>query len=286
MSSIEATRRWLVVEVAEQAFGIDVESIQELLDLTSQSVHRLPRSSPHMLGMLRVRESVLPLVDLRRLIGVPSMEAETESVIELLNERRRDHVNWLSELEASVDESRPFRLTTDPHACAFGRWYDQLMADRKAVDRFTNGNLALRNVLESFDLCHQRIHAIAHQVTNLVETGDVAAARAVIEATRNGDLKRMIALFERACELVGTVRHPRVVLVRIGGDVVGLAVDDVCQVAEIATETYRYLNVGTATSFVECVATDACGRLIQLINLEDLERQLTGDETAAGASPL
>ena len=277
----KTARRWLIVEVAEQAFGLDVEAVQELIDLGGQPVHRLPESNPHLLGVLRVRDAVVPLVDFRRLIGVPSMQSEVEEVIKLLHQRRQDHINWLKELEASVNESRPFGLATDPHACAFGEWYDRLMGDRKALDRFTSGNLALLTALESFDLCHKRIHAIAEQVTQLVDRGDIEGARKVIDATRHGDLKRMLDLFDRVCELVASVRRARVVLVRVADHVAGLAVDEVCQVTELPPDSYRDVGVGQSGGLVDRLATDTSDRLVQLVNLESLERTLGHEPVAA-----
>ncbi|HHK40818.1 MAG TPA: chemotaxis protein CheW, partial [Planctomycetaceae bacterium] len=88
----KTARRWLIVEVAEQAFGLDVEAVQELIDLGDQPVHRLHESDPHLLGVLRVRDAVVPLVDFRHLIGVPSMQSEVEEVVELLHQRRQDHI--------------------------------------------------------------------------------------------------------------------------------------------------------------------------------------------------
>lgn len=40
----------------------------------------------------------------------------------MLAERETDHVNWINELERSVQEKRKFTLTTDPYKCAFGKW--------------------------------------------------------------------------------------------------------------------------------------------------------------------
>jgi hypothetical protein len=52
-----------------------------------------------------------------------------EAFCVVLGQRQQDHMKWLTESEASVAENRPFALTTDPHACAFGRWYDNFHTD-------------------------------------------------------------------------------------------------------------------------------------------------------------
>lgn len=35
-----------------------------------------------------------------------------------MRQREQDHLRWVNELRTSIQERRPFTLTTDPHACA------------------------------------------------------------------------------------------------------------------------------------------------------------------------
>ncbi len=268
----QTQNRWLIIELADQAFGLGIEYVQELIDLTSQQIHRIPYQGREMAGVIRVRSAVIPLLDLRALLGMPSMEDETAEVVDMLHQRRQDHIRWIEELEASVLESRPFRLATDPHACGFGKWYDALMGDRRALDRFTNGNLALRNVLDSFDLYHRRIHGIAERVTRMVEGGQVSEARALIDATRDTDLATMVELFDRTCDLVSTLRRGCVVLVRFEDGTVGLPVDRVLQVTEIPVDAQKTLTAGPADDdrLVRGVAHVDGGKLIQLLQLDRL----------------
>jgi purine-binding chemotaxis protein CheW len=65
--------------------------------------------------------------------------------------REQDHRKWLLELEASVQEHRSFLMTTDPHKCAFGKWYDNYHAD----------NAWLAALLKKVDGPHRQIHAVA-----------------------------------------------------------------------------------------------------------------------------
>jgi hypothetical protein len=65
--------------------------------------------------------------------------------------REQDHRKWLLELEASVQEHRSFLMTTDPHKCAFGKWYDNYHAD----------NAWVAALLKKVDGPHRQIHAVA-----------------------------------------------------------------------------------------------------------------------------
>lgn len=63
---------------------------------------------------------MIPMIDLRKRLGMTSAAAENNQFCALMDQRRQDHVNWLNELEASTRERREFKLTTGPHKCAFG----------------------------------------------------------------------------------------------------------------------------------------------------------------------
>ena len=74
-----------------------------------------------------------------------------ENQITMLKEREKDHRNWLSELESSVKENRPFTLATDHHKCKFGQWYDSYVPKSYEESEF----------LKKFEMPHKRIHEVA-----------------------------------------------------------------------------------------------------------------------------
>lgn len=83
-------------------------------------------------------------------------------------------------------ENREFKLTTDPHACAFGKWYDHFE---------TNDN-TLEYLLRKFDAPHKRIHKVGVEVRQLVDQGEREKAFDVIRKAKNNELIQMIKLFD------------------------------------------------------------------------------------------
>jgi len=117
----------------------------------------VPHAPSYVRGIINLRGKVLPLIDLRSRLGFGSKITELTDFTTMLAKREQDHKNWLNELEASIVEKREFTLTTDPHKCAFGKWYDN----------YETNDLSARAILRKFDRPHRRIHAIAHQVEEL-----------------------------------------------------------------------------------------------------------------------
>ena len=83
-------------------------------------------------------------MDLRVRLGMIPLKKEIDDLVDLMKQREQDHRKWLEELESSVRQQREFKLATDPHKCAFGKWYDT----------FTTDNLTLGHALKKFDQPH------------------------------------------------------------------------------------------------------------------------------------
>jgi purine-binding chemotaxis protein CheW len=88
---------------------------------------------PEIRGVINSRGKVIPLIDLRVKLGLPSANVELDELIQLLHDREQDHYNWLPELEACVRERRQFKLARDPHACKFGLWHDKFQTDNSLL---------------------------------------------------------------------------------------------------------------------------------------------------------
>lgn len=200
--SHESAPLHVMVRVGDRLFGIPAACVAEMVRLPRLS--QVPHSQEHVRGVMTLRGEAIEVFDLRRVVGLPTLRAETEELLEMLAAREEDHRRWLAELERSVRERVPFGLATDPHKCAFGRWYDAFETD----------NAMLLRYLPKFDEPHQRIHALAREVDELVRAGDADRAIARIEATRGRELAEMIALFRGLRDVLGGDRREIVLVLR------------------------------------------------------------------------
>ncbi len=57
-------------EVAGQEYAIAIENVQEIVQVPEQIIH-VPRSEAHVLGVMTLRNRLLPLVSLRRMFALP-----------------------------------------------------------------------------------------------------------------------------------------------------------------------------------------------------------------------
>jgi purine-binding chemotaxis protein CheW len=63
VEDIKETRQYLTFKLDEEVFAIDVAKVREVLDLTS--ITKIPRTPDFMSGVINLRGSVVPVVDLR-----------------------------------------------------------------------------------------------------------------------------------------------------------------------------------------------------------------------------
>jgi purine-binding chemotaxis protein CheW len=62
-------------EVAGQEYAMAIESVQEIVQIPENIVH-VPRSESHVVGLMTLRNRLLPLVNLRRMFHLPDREAD------------------------------------------------------------------------------------------------------------------------------------------------------------------------------------------------------------------
>jgi chemotaxis signal transduction protein len=223
----ELSNKYLIIDISGEKYAIEIAYIKEIVQLPK--VTRVPDPDISFRGVIKLREDTIPIYDLRKLLGLPSLEEEDIKLIELLKEREKDHIKWLEELVSSIEEKREFKLTTDPHACAFGKWYDNFHTD--------DINLSL--FLTQFDIPHKRIHAIAVEVRNKIKTGDNESAMQIIEHAKESDFKILLNLFKDIDKHIQTSHRELAIIVQFDEKVKSYSADRVDEIIEILPDNIQ-----------------------------------------------
>jgi len=71
VNEITETRQYLTFKLGNEIFATDVATVREVLDLTT--ITAIPRTPDFMRGVINLRGSVVPVVDLRLRFGLPSV---------------------------------------------------------------------------------------------------------------------------------------------------------------------------------------------------------------------
>jgi len=71
-SKIAQTALYLTFKLGEEVFAVDVYQVREVLDLSP--ITKVPQSPDFMRGVINVRGSVVPVMDMRTKFGMPPVE--------------------------------------------------------------------------------------------------------------------------------------------------------------------------------------------------------------------
>lgn len=211
---------YVFVTVADQRMAVPVSWVREMVPLPR--VVGVPNSPAFVQGVINLRGRVMPLIDLRTRLGYLSCAQERRDQKRMLEQRRADHIAWLKELEASINEERPFKLATDPHKCAFGKWY--------YVDRHqeaSSGCMIMEGLLAKFEKPHNRIHGLAEEVLALAREGQHREALDRIEETRQTTLATLLQLFDQVLAEIDDAARELAMVLDGGKGSVAVSVDGV-----------------------------------------------------------
>jgi len=260
---------WLVVKLKGQSFALPSEEVRELV--MNPQVTPVPETPEYIRGVMNTRGRTIPVVDLRKRLGMTSAVAETEAFCALMDQRRQDHVNWLNELEASVRERREFKLATDPHKCKFGLWYDSYKPDNDWIGA----------LLRRFAEPHQQIHATAKEVFALQSQGNWEGATDLIDRTRSGVLAKMIALFENLQALIRETQQETAIMLQTDSRTFAVLVDEAVAVEKFEEGSMGPLPVTADDGVVARFGSKGKGQ--PLVLLVTAERVLDRDISVPNA---
>ncbi|HEX9019707.1 MAG TPA: chemotaxis protein CheW, partial [Nitrospirota bacterium] len=100
-SVMEATQ-YLTFKLDDEVFALDITKVREVLDFTT--VTKVPRTPEFMRGVINLRGSVVPVVDLRLKFGMTRTEKTVNTCIIIVEVAVDDETTILGALADSVQE--------------------------------------------------------------------------------------------------------------------------------------------------------------------------------------
>jgi len=256
---------YVIAGVKGLQLAVSAEYVQEIV--RTPRWHEVPNTPRYIRGVINLRGKVLPLVDLRLRLNLPSALEDVDQMIAMLGDRERDHILWLKELLGAVSEGRPFTLARDPTECAFGKWYYSYKPE----------DIGFASVMYRFEMPHRRIHTIADTVLKLAEQGQGDQAKELIRRTEQGDLHTVVNLFAEARAAFREAHKEVAIVLTDGRRHLSLTVDSVASVESIAEDT-----IADATSATGSVKSDLLTKVAHRANDKGIVFLLDAEALLAG----
>jgi len=102
VTSITDTRQYLTFQLGEEVFGLDVSHVREILEFTT--VTKVPKTPDFMRGVINLRGSVVPVLDMRLKFGLTQTEKTVNTCIIVVEVSFEDEHTIIGALVDSVEE--------------------------------------------------------------------------------------------------------------------------------------------------------------------------------------
>ncbi len=257
MEEIKEKLPYILLKISDNIYAISCERVVSTSIL--KEVTPIPKAPKEVRGVIKFREQVIPFVDLRKIFAFKSVEEEIKEFFDLMEARRQDHIYWVNTLENCVKENTKFTLTTDPHACAFGKWYDSY--DSK------NTNLMFLITFARFNNPHKNVHEIGVKVNHLMLEGKLEEAQKIIDETKDTDFKQMMHLFEDIKEAFKESKREISVILGEGQNNVCISADEIVSIEHLIPADEDWVGKSIIESkYVEGIFKRDDGTPVFLIN--------------------
>lgn len=100
--SAATTGQYLTFTLGDEQYAVEVGKVREVLEFTE--VTRVPRTRDYMKGVINLRGSVVPVVDLRRKFGLEEAEKTVDTSIVVMELNITDEAVVLGTIADSVQE--------------------------------------------------------------------------------------------------------------------------------------------------------------------------------------
>lgn len=115
VNEITEARQYLTFKLGNEIFGIDVAKVREVLDFTG--ITKIPRTPDFMSGVINLRGSVVPVVDLRLCFQMSKTERTRNTcivVVEVLLEGESTVIGALADSVEEVIDLEPDQIQPAP----------------------------------------------------------------------------------------------------------------------------------------------------------------------------
>ncbi|HKU04739.1 MAG TPA: chemotaxis protein CheW [Bradyrhizobium sp.] len=121
------TAQYLTLGVAGETFGISIRNVREILDM--RPISRLPHAPHFLLGMIDVRGTGYPIIDLRLKLDLPSVPATEATRIIILDVPMNDRLVGVGFVADCVYEVTDIdEGSIEPVPSVGGRWKSDYIA--------------------------------------------------------------------------------------------------------------------------------------------------------------
>ncbi|MCP5158987.1 MAG: chemotaxis protein CheW [Gammaproteobacteria bacterium] len=176
-------------EVAGQEYAVAIERVQEIVQVPEQIIH-VPKSASHVLGVITLRQRLLPLVSLRRMFELPMEALSEHNRIVVVSLSGADHLTVGVVTDTVNEVLRVNNRIVEPMPALLARHED--VAEITDICRLNDGKRLVSIISAEKMFAHRAFHEAAAVVNELRKEHE--EAEQAVETTQNvvGEDEQMV----------------------------------------------------------------------------------------------
>jgi len=142
-------------KLAGDVYAFDIARVREILKITD--VTAVPNVPDYVKGLFTIRNHLMPIVDLRGLLGMPAMILE---YFEVLDKGFEEDRNWVENLKNVVDAGSYFTGVRDSRETHFGKW----------IESYRSTSVDIEGIIKQLKKHRAKLYSSGGQILALRET--------------------------------------------------------------------------------------------------------------------
>jgi chemotaxis signal transduction protein len=218
----------LLIKMANDRYALNIEYIEEIIQ--KETLTDTPKKNQYSDGIVHYRGNVLPIYNLRRVLGYTGYEKEQLSIIQSVE---KQHIEWVEAFQKSLENEIPFTKTLDPNKCDLGKWINKMTSCLKC-----NNKGFVNLIKQHLDKAHQNLHLRGAEILAIkdkeekLELFQTEIKEYLLQALRG------LNILESNVDLLVNA-YERMVIYKKDGYLIGFTIDDAERMIEIEEEDFK-----------------------------------------------
>lgn len=249
MSNYTEDTLFTVFALDEHDYCISCKSVDAIV--IPKPLTPLPKAPSHLIGITEYKGRILPVIELRVLLGMPSLA----EYVEQFSRMKQMHIDWVDTLKEALENRHFFSLPVDPHKCRFGQWYDHYETD----------NYSINFVLKKLAAPHARIHQCGATFNGCLQKEDFEGAAQCVEQAKSVCYSEMIPLLDQLIETYQEIFRGIYIVLSCNEKRIALFVDEIKELIPAQNLSRQELPDNLkGNGYLECLQVGSSGPIIEL----------------------
>ena len=244
-----------LVEDEEYAFPID--TVREVLRVGN--ITEVPNAASYVVGILTVRNSVLPVIDIRKLFGMKLLVDELTKELEMMEKISKQ---WIDSFRQSIALGTGFKNEINAENTQLGKW----------IDNFRTASEGIGKAVQELRYANFKLYEIGKFIIHMSKDSSIEDNLNSVDKTLVPVYKQLELKFEQMKEAIRREisEDQRILVVEINGKSVGILVDRMQQVIRVLKTILEnppsILSSEKSEALKSIVKIDEGKRIILLLN--------------------